>query len=312
MLTSADVKRRARELGFTHVGIANAAVLENEAALFDAWCGRGYDATMGWMRRRAHERRDVCAVLPDTRSVIVVALNYAAPREYRPEPGAVQISQYARGRDYHDVLGGMLTELMHWISVEEPAAGGKFYVDTGPVLEKAWAVRAGIGWQGKHTNIITQDQGSWVFLGVLLTTLALVPDTPATDRCGSCTKCLDACPTRAFVAPYVLDARRCISYLTIEHRGDIPEELAGGCGGWVFGCDVCQDVCPWNIKFARPSKERAWASGTGLEGMTPDELLAMTEEEFLGKFRKSAIHRARWEGFMRNVRNAARNLASKG
>jgi epoxyqueuosine reductase len=311
MLTSADVKRRARELGFTHAGVAKADILENEAALFDEWCERGYDATMGWMRRRADERRDVRTILPDARSVIVVALNYAAPREHGPEPGAARVSQYARGLDYHDVLGGKLTELMSWISGEEPDAVGKFYVDTGPLLEKAWAVRAGIGWQGKHTNIITQDQGSWVFLGVLLTTLELAPDVPALDRCGTCTRCLAACPTQAFVAPYVLDARRCISYLTIEHRGDIPEELAGECGAWVFGCDVCQDVCPWNIKFAHPSEDAAWASGTGVEGMTPEELLPMTVEEFQKKFRKSAIRRTRWEGFMRNVRNAVRNLASK-
>jgi epoxyqueuosine reductase len=311
MLTSDEVKRRARALGFTHVGVARAGGLEKESALFDVWCRHGYDATMGWMRKRSEERRDVRLILQEARSVIVVALNYAAPPEYQSGARDVKISQYARGDDYHEVIGKRLEELMKWIRAADPGAEGRFYVDTGPILEKAWAVRAGIGWQGKHTNVITRDQGSWVFLGVLLTTLDLVPDTPAIDQCGSCTRCIDACPTQAIVAPYVLDARRCISYLTIEHKGDIPEELADGCGEWVFGCDVCQDVCPWNIKFARPSQDPAWASGTGIEREAPDALLAMTREDFVTRFRRSAVRRARWEGFVRNVRNALRNLALK-
>lgn len=309
MLTSEEVKRRARELGFTHVGIARVEDLEQESALFDEWCGRGYDATMGWLRKRRDERCNVRMILPDARSVVVVALNYAAPREYGVAASGLRIAQYARGEDYHVVIDARLEELMRWMRIAEPGAEGRYYVDTGPILEKVWAVRAGIGWLGKHTNIITPDRGSWVFLGVLLTTAGLEPDIPAPDRCGNCTRCVTACPTQAIIAPYVLDAGRCISYLTIEHRGEIPEDLADGCGAWIFGCDVCQDVCPWNIKHARASEDPAWASGTGIEDVPRETLQAMTREEFVVRFKKSPIRRARWEGFMRNVRVALRNLA---
>jgi epoxyqueuosine reductase len=311
MLTSRDVKQRAGELGFTHAGIARAEILEQETALFDEWCRRKYDATMGWMRKRREERRDVRLILPGAKSVIVVAVNYAAPPDRGMAAGPFKISQYARGDDYHDVIVPRLEELLKWMRTVDPGVEGRFYVDTGPVLEKVWAARAGIGWQGKHTNVITRDYGSWVFLGVLLTTAELSPDTPALDRCGSCTRCIDACPTQAIVAPYVLDGGRCISYLTIEHRGEIPDELSGGCGEWIFGCDICQDVCPWNIRFARPTADIAFDPPRGTATTDPAELLALTREEFVVKFKKSPIRRARWEGFVRNVRNALRNLARR-
>lgn len=309
MLHTSEIRRQALQLGFTHVGIARAEVLRPEIARFDEWCDCRYDATMGWMRKRRDERRDIRLVLPGARSVIVVALNYEPPHGAPVGRERLKFSRYARGDDYHDVVGARLRDLQNWIRMMEPAAEGRFYVDTGPILEKAWAVRAGIGWLGKHTNIITRDRGSWVFLGVIITTLDIAPDTPAVDQCGTCTRCLDACPTHALVAPYVLDARRCISYLTIEHRGDIPEDLAEACGEWVFGCDICQAVCPWNIKFSRPSDDPAWILGTGIEGETPESLLMMTKEEFVLRFRRSAMRRMRWEGFIRNVRNALKNLS---
>jgi epoxyqueuosine reductase len=311
MLRSSDIKRQARELGFTHIGVAQAGILEGEIARFDEWCARGYDATMGWMRKRRDERRDISLILPGARSVIVVGVNYAPPDGTPTVAGNMLISKYARGLDYHEVIEKRLEELLSWIKSVEPGADGKTYVDTGPILEKAWAVRAGIGWQGKHTNVITQDMGSLVFLGTLVTTLDLEPDSPAVDRCGTCTRCIDACPTQALVAPYVLDAGRCISYLTIEHRGDLPGDLVEGCGEWVFGCDVCQDVCPWNIRFTLPSDDPAWEPTTGLERETPESLESMTREEFAARFKHSAIRRARWEGFLRNVRNALGNLLKK-
>jgi epoxyqueuosine reductase len=312
MVNSRDVKQRARELGFTHTGIARADILEEEGRLFDEWCRREYDATMGWMRKRREERRDVCRILPGARSVVVVAVNYAAEAGTGTGGGPLKISQYARGIDYHDVVTPRLEELLKWMRVHVPGTEGRFYVDTGPVMEKAWAVRAGIGWLGKHTNVITQDYGSWVFLGVLLTTLDLVPDAPALDRCGSCTRCIDACPTQAIVAPYLLDARRCISYLTIEHRGDILPELAERSGEWIFGCDVCQDVCPWNIKFSEATDDPAFREMDRTVTADPDALLHLTPESFVARFKKSPVRRARWEGFVRNVRIALRNLAARG
>jgi epoxyqueuosine reductase len=312
MLSAEDIKAYALGAGFSYAGVARAEALEKEITLFDEWCTRGFDATMGWMRKRRGERKEVRSVLPGARSVIVVALNYAAPREHGSGPHGLKISQYARGRDYHTVIGAKLDEMMKWIRTHEPGAEGRYYVDTGPVLEKAWAVRAGVGWLGKHTNVITKRHGSFLFLGVLLTTLDLAPDAPAVDQCGKCTRCIDACPTQAIVAPYVLDARRCISYLTIEHRGEIPEEFAEGCGDWVFGCDICQDVCPWNTKFSQASEDPVWEEGSGVSKMSPDELLSLTKEQFAELFRDSAILRARWEGFVRNVRNALKNLADRG
>lgn len=312
MLHASEITQRALQLGFTHAGVARADLLEREIARLDEWCNRGYDASMGWIRKRRDERRDPGSILPGARSVVVVAVNYAPPSGYLQNREGYRISCYARGDDYHAVVGARLEELLGWIVTMEPGVQGKWYVDTGPILEKAWAVRAGIGWQGKHTNIITRDRGSWVFLGVLVTDLDLEPDAPAIDQCGTCTRCLDACPTQALVAPYVLDAGRCISYLTIEHRGALPDDLARECGTWVFGCDICQDVCPWNIKFARASDDPAWASGTGVDGETLETLQSMTPSEFEVKFRRSAIRRARWEGFVRNVRNALRNVANMG
>jgi epoxyqueuosine reductase len=211
MLHSADIKQQALALGFSHAGIARTRELDQEIARFDEWCRRGHDATMGWMRKRREERRDIGLVVPGAQSVVVVAMNYAPPGEYIPDSGGVRVSRYAHGDDYHEVVGVRLERLLDWMLREVPGSDGRVYVDTGPVLEKAWASLAGIGWQGKHTNVITRDRGSWVFLGVIITTLKLDPDTPVTDMCGTCTRCIDACPTRAIVEPYVLDARRCIS-----------------------------------------------------------------------------------------------------
>jgi epoxyqueuosine reductase len=312
MLSAEDIKAYAMGVGFSYAGVARAEALETEIVHFNEWCARGFDATMGWMSKRREERTDVRCVLPGARSVIVVALNYAAPLNHKCGPDGLQISKYARGRDYHTVIGARLEEMMKWIRAHEPGAEGRYYVDTGPVLEKAWAVRAGVGWLGKHTNIITKRHGSFLFLGVLITTLELTPDAPAVDQCGKCTRCIDACPTQAIAAPYLLDARRCISYLTIEHRGELPEEFAKGCGDWVFGCDICQDVCPWNNKFSQPSEDLAWTDESGINKISPDGLLSLTKEQFGVIFRHSAIRRARWEGFVRNVRNALKNVTGRG
>jgi epoxyqueuosine reductase len=301
-VTADAVKQRARGLGFTHVGIAPALQLDDEARHLREWIDRGYEAGMHWMDRNGAKRGDPGLVLPGVRSIIAVAMNYNTPHAHRNAPGTGKISRYAWGDDYHDLLGARLTDLCAWIRERSPGADALWYVDTGPVMEKVWAQRAGIGWQGKHTNIITGDMGSWVFLGEVLTTLELEPDAPATDHCGTCTLCIDACPTAAIVEPYVVDSRRCLSYLTIEHRGDVDPELTGRYQGWVYGCDICQDVCPWNQKFAQESTESAFQPrGYGPEPEL-QELAALTPGRFAEMFAGSPIKRAKHEGLARNAR----------
>ncbi len=229
-----------------------------------------------------------------------------APPTSQASPVGI-ISRYARGDDYHRVLGGALRALGGAVRAAAPGARTRACVDTSAVLEKGWAERSGIGWRGKHTNVIAEDQGSWLFLGVLLTTAELAPDAaPAADRCGTCTACIDVCPTRAIVAPYVLDARRCISYLTIENRGPIPEELRPGIGNLVFGCDLCQDVCPWN-RFARPTPEKRLLPRDGNAAPELIPLLALDEAGFRARFAGTAVLRATRDGFVRNVAVALGN-----
>lgn len=297
-LRSAALRREARDLGFEKVGIARIEPLE-QADHFPGWLQKGYHGTMGYMVRRAEERLDPRRYLPGARFMVVVAKNYFTPG------GSAPVSRYAWGADYHEVLGSRLRELA--AHLERGGARALACVDTAPVLEKLWAVRAGLGWEGKHSNLITKDHASWVFLGELITDAELQPDAPfARDHCGTCTRCIDVCPTRAIVAPYVVDSNRCISYLTIEHRGPIPTELRAGMGDLIFGCDLCQDVCPWN-KFARATDEAAF-SRRPLPELA--ELVRITPEEFRRRFADSPIRRARRGGFVRNVVIALGNSGS--
>lgn len=293
------IGRKARELGFASVGVARAEALSPEGERLRQWLERGYHATMAWMQRTADRRQDPLAVLPGARSVISLAMNYYSP-ELRPgSPG--KVSRYAWGDDYHALLESRMEKLFRWMVAEFPGAEGRAAVDSGPFMDKAWAVRSGIGWLGKHTNVITRDHGSWVFLGEILTTVELEPDVPATDLCGSCTRCIDACPTAAIVEPYVVDSRRCLSYLTIEHRGPIDAELLQHFDGWVFGCDVCQDVCPWNLKFARATAEPGFQPREGFVDPPLDAWERMTPEEFDGRFRGSPVRRTKHAGLRRNI-----------
>lgn len=302
MTPAERVKAKARELGCTFVGIARATALQKEGERLDLWLGRGYHASMRWMAERREKRGDPRRMLPGARSVVAAALNYFTPVPHSADPECAKVSRYAWGDDYHDVFGSRLRQLQDWMTAEFPGSQNLWYVDTGPVMEKAWAQRAGIGWIGKHTNVITREKGSWVFLGEVLTTLELDPDLPATDHCGSCTLCIEACPTGAIVEPYLLDSGRCISYLTIEHRGAIPERLAEKLDGWIFGCDICQDVCPWNRRFASPSNEPAFLPRPGNSAPVLEEWAAMSEEAFGRLSAKSPIRRAKWAGFIRNIR----------
>ncbi len=234
------VKNRAREVGFTHVGISTVQTLEEEGVYLDEWLLRGYHASMEWMKNDTQKRKNPRDILPSAHSIICCAVNYYHPYSHLDKPGTGKISRYAWGNDYHEVTKSMVDTLANLLHENFTGIETKAYVDTGPVMEKAWAARAGIGWLGKHTNIITRDAGSWIFLGEIITSLELVPDTPMQDFCGSCSKCIEACPTRAIIAPYVVDSSKCLSYLTIEHRGEIDPQYRDKFNGWIYGCDICQ------------------------------------------------------------------------
>jgi epoxyqueuosine reductase len=308
-----QIKEQAHTLGFELAGIAPAAPADGFAHLRD-WLAAGFAGEMAYMERHAEARRHPAAVLPEVRSVVMVAMNYAASegRTSQLAPGepagmqaprslAARVARYARGSDYHDVLRQRLKRLLAWIQQQRPGCRGRGVVDTAPLLERDFARRAGLGWFGKNTMLLNKRLGSYFFLGALLLDLELKPDPPhETSHCGSCTACLDACPTQAFVGPYQLDSRRCISYLTIELRGPVPAELREGMGEWLFGCDVCQEVCPWNRK-ASASREPAFEPRPDLEVVDPAELLGLTEEEFRQRFRGTALMRAKRRGLLRNA-----------
>lgn len=257
---------------------------------------------MLWMERDPEKRADPRMLLPNARSMVVVALNYFTPHEHPENKNLGKISRYAWGDDYHDVVKEKLRELLEWIVAESPECGGKSCVDTAPVMDKAWAVRAGIGWQGKHSNVITTDLGSWIFLGELILDIELEYDTEiVADHCGSCTACIEACPTSAIVEPYVVDSAKCLSYATIELRSEeLPQNIAENMEGWFYGCDICQDVCPWN-RFEKPTEESRFEPRFGETSIQLDGILEFTPEEYAARFRKSAIKRAKLPGLKRNA-----------
>jgi epoxyqueuosine reductase len=294
------LKIKAAELGFSEIGIARAELLNEEENHLREWLALGYHGSMHWIERDSGKRLDVTKILPNAKSVICVALNYYTPAQHSSTPALGKISRYAWGNDYHIVLMKRLEKLYECIQSEIPGVKGKIYVDTGPVMDKVWAARAGIGWLGKHTNIITRKFGSWVFLGEILIDAELEYDAPMSDLCGTCTACLDACPTHAIVQPYVLDANKCISYLTIEHRGELPKDIVTHFQNWIYGCDICQDVCPWN-RFQNETDEPAFQPRE--ENIAPNltELAELSQEEFSRRFRKSPIKRTKHSGLTRNA-----------
>jgi epoxyqueuosine reductase len=304
------IKAEARRLGFELVGISPVADPPHQEA-FAQWLQQGYAGQMAYLARTEQARRHPGAWLPWARSVVSVAMNYYTPhpRDARPSgPPRGWISRYAWGDDYHAVLQDRLETLLAWIrGAAGEAVQGRAYVDTGPVLERDLSGRAGIGWIGKNTQLISPRHGSWFFLGELFLSLELPPDEPIRDRCGSCQLCLEACPTRAFAGPYRLDARRCIAYLTIELKGSIPVESRPLIGDHIFGCDICQEVCPYNVNVSA-TREPAFQPREGLHAPELIELLGLTEQEFRERFNNSAIRRPRREGFLRNVAVALGNL----
>lgn len=297
-----NIKRMALECGFDRVGIARAQPLATEGERLKEWLEKGFNGEMAWMKREPEKRFDPSLIFPQAKSVIVVALNYYTPNEHPPELKSGKISRYAWGDDYHEIVREKLTNLLDKIKDAEPAAEGRICVDTAPVMEKSWAVRAGLGWIGKHTNLITKDLGSWVFIGEILVNLELeYEDAAIPDHCGTCTACIEACPTGAIVEPYVIDSRRCISYGTIELRTqELPAEIADGLEGWLYGCDICQDVCPWN-RFQKPTDEKRFSPRKDETTVDPDTILAMSDAEYAERFRHSAIKRAKLAGLKRNA-----------
>ena len=297
-----QIKQKALELGFHRAGIARAEALANEGSQFLEWLNRGYHGNMSWLEREPEKRADPRLIFPEARSVLCVAMNYYTPSEHEGDAWKGKISRYAWGDDYHDVVKEKLRMLLDWIVAAVPDASGKVCVDTAPVMEKSWAERAGIGWIGKNSNVITHDHGSWVFLGEILLNLDLEPDQPATEHCGSCTACLDACPTSAIVEPFVVDSNRCISYATIELRDEVlPETVSRHLNGWIYGCDICQDVCPWN-RFEKPTNEPRFAPRHGETSLDLDVVESLTPETYAIRFRKSSMKRTKIVGLKRNAK----------
>lgn len=299
---SEKVRQKAAELGIDKVGFARAESLVPDGEHFFEWLKRSYQGEMAWLEREPEKRVDPRLIFPEARSVISVAVNYYTPYEHPNDGRKGKISRYAWGDDYHDVVKGKLRALLDWISRENPDAVGKICVDTAPVMEKAWAARAGLGWLGKHSNIITKEYGSWIFLGEILLNIELEYDEPIADHCGSCTACIEACPTDAIIEPFVVDSNKCISYATIELRSDeLPMEISGNLNGWVYGCDICQDVCPWN-RFEKPTDEMRFEPRSGETSLDLDVVESFTPETYAGRFRKSAMKRTKLSGLKRNAR----------
>jgi epoxyqueuosine reductase len=311
--SSVEVKRQARAIGFDLCGIAPAASFP-ELEFLREWLDLGYAGEMGYLHRSADRRADVRRILPCARSVIVLATVYNVDRPYSNEPGEpgrAAVARYAWGDDYHAVVGGRLERLLDWL---RSRAGddfeGRAYVDTGPVQERVYAQYAGIGWIGKNTCLINEELGSWVFLSAVITNLALEADAPALDQCGTCARCLDACPTGALVEPYVMDATRCLSYLTIELKGAIPETSRDDIGHHIYGCDICQDVCPWNLSPSTGvSSDGAWLPRAGLDGPSLVDLWQRNDDELRALLKGSAMKRA---GVTRLRRNLAVAIGNSG
>ncbi len=332
MSLSTTIKQEARTLGFDVVGITRLPEIDRRPTIQEQrgptptpaeaslsphllsrlmqWLERGYHGAMAWMERTPEKRADPRLVLPDCRSIISLGINYLTEHHANEQPGYGRIARYAWGMDYHKVFDTRLRTLERFIHSLVSDAKTRSYSDTGPIMEKAWAERAGLGWIGKHSNLVSAEHGSWLLLGEILTTLELEPDEPATDLCGNCTLCIQACPTKAIVEPYVVDATRCISYLSIEWRGNestISQELKTGMGNKIFGCDDCLDVCPFNLR-AEPTKEQAFQPSKMTLAPNLYELADMDETTFRATFRHSPIRRAKHQGFLRNLSIAQRNL----
>ncbi len=292
------IKSEAERLGFLSCGISKAGFLEKDAPRLEAWLSNSSHGQMSYMEQHFDKRLDPTLLVDDAKSVISLLLNYY-PSDFQVSD-SYKISKYAYGQDYHYVIKDKLKELFFSIQATIGDVSGRAFVDSAPVLDKAWAAKGGLGWIGKNSNLITKKVGSFFFIAELIVDLDLEYDNPTTDHCGSCTACIDACPTQAIVAPYVVDGSKCISYFTIELKDNLPQELKESFDDWVFGCDVCQDVCPWN-KFSKPHQEPLFDPNPALLSMSKNDFVEITEETFKVVFKNSAVKRTKFAGLIRNI-----------
>ena len=294
------IKAKSHELGFQKVGITRAVSTSEEKEKLETWLSRGHHGTMSWLAERKHERGDIFTYFPDVKSVISLGMNYYTGYGQSELKSDNKFSNYAWGEDYHDILKSRLYKLLNWLKIEMPDLNGIACVDTSPVMDKVWAQRAGLGWQGKHTNLITTDFGSWLFLGELLVDIELDYDELfSEDLCGSCTSCIDACPTQA-LGEYEIYAEKCISYLTIEHRGDFSDNRSE-LHNWIYGCDICQEVCPWNQKFSQVTIQNYFYPKKEILYWTNEDWERIDEEGFRKLFKGSAVKRTKYSGLSRNI-----------
>ena len=302
MITSDIIKEKAIELGFHKVGIAKAAQTKDEQERLYQWLDQKKHAEMEWLEKRKSERGNILNYFSEAKTVISLGMNYYVGKNQSDLKSDFKFSNYAWGDDYHLVIKSKLFSLLEFIKNSNPSIKGLVCVDTAPIMEKVWAQRAGLGWQGKHTNLISTDFGSWLFLGEIIIDFELEPDDPFTkDLCGSCTACIDACPTHA-LGEYELDSGKCISYLTIEHRGDFSKGY-DNLDGWIYGCDICQEVCPWNISFSKISEEKYFEPRTDIINNTDQNWLEINQEKFSTLFKKSAAKRTKLMGLKRNIKS---------
>lgn len=299
--TYADlIKTEAKRLGFSFCGFSRAEFLEEDAPKLEKWLHQNMHGEMAYMANHFDKRLDPRLLVPGAKTVVSLLYNYFPERQVDHKEGDIRISKYAYGEDYHHVLKAKLRELSEYIQREIGEVNGRAFVDSAPVMDKAWAKRSGLGWIGKNSNLINKGHGSFFFIAELIIDLELPPDGPVKDHCGTCTACIDACPTEAIVEPYLVDGSKCISYFTIELRKEIPSEFKSKLDDWVFGCDVCQDVCPWN-RFSKPTKEKAFAPNEELLQLSRNDFKDITEEVFAKVFAHSAIRRTKFIGLKRNI-----------
>ncbi|HBD26747.1 tRNA epoxyqueuosine(34) reductase QueG [Flavobacterium sp.] len=292
------IKAESKRLGFLSCGISKVGFLEEEAPRLENWLNNQMNGQMSYMENHFDKRLNPTLLVDDAKSVISLLLNYY-PSELQNQD-SYKISKYAYGQDYHNVIKEKLKELLHFIQTEIGEVSGRAFVDSAPVLDKAWAAKSGLGWVGKNSNLITQKVGSFYFIAELIIDLELDYDVPTTDHCGSCTACLDACPTEAIVAPYVVDGSKCISYFTIELKDNLPQEMKGRFDDWMFGCDVCQDVCPWN-RFSKTHNEPLFQANSDILNFSKSDWEEITVDTFQKVFKNSAVKRTKYEGLLRNI-----------
>ena len=292
------IKEKAKELGFMHCGISKAGFLEEEAPRLEQWLKSGFHGEMGYMENHFDKRLDPTKLVPGAKSVVSLTYNYFPEQQQRED--SFKISKYAYGKDYHFIIKDKLKDFFQWIHQEIGEIDGRVFVDSAPVLERAWAAKSGIGWIGKNANLLTKQVGSFYFISELIIDLELAPDGPTTDHCGKCTACIDACPTQAIESERVINGSKCISYATIELKNQIPSSFNNQMEDWMFGCDICQDVCPWN-RFSKPHQQPEFMANDAILNYSKKEWTELTQELFSEIFRKSPVKRTKYAGLMRNI-----------